>query len=69
MRGFYEYAAREEREAREAAALLETFPGLNQRQRSLIHDALKTPDCLGPSPFIKASTTSRTRLGGRTCGA
>jgi Fic family protein len=43
MRGFYQYLAHEEREAKEAALLLESFPGLNHRQRSLIHDALKNP--------------------------
>src|SRR5438876_7738146 len=43
MRDFYIYVAEEEREAKEAAILLETFPGLNQRQRFLIHDALKNP--------------------------
>lgn len=43
MREFYLYIAREEREAKEAADLLESFPGLNQRQRFLIHDALKNP--------------------------
>ena len=43
MREFYVYVAREEQAAKEAASLLESFPGLNQRQRFLIHDALKNP--------------------------
>ncbi len=43
IRDFYNYVAHEERQAREAAVLLESFPGLNQRQRFLIHDALKNP--------------------------
>lgn len=43
IRGFDEYVAREDREAREATSLLEQYPGLNHRQRSLINDALRDP--------------------------
>ncbi len=37
------YLVSEQRELKEASKLLESFPGLNYRQRSLINDALKTP--------------------------
>jgi Fic family protein len=38
---FNEYIRNEVREMKEAAQLLETLPGLNNRQRALIHDAIK----------------------------
>jgi Fic family protein len=40
---FNKYVIHEEREAKEAARLLEDYPGLNQRQRFVIHDAIKNP--------------------------
>jgi Fic family protein len=39
--GFRAWYANEMREIKEARELLESFPGLNNRQRHLIHDALK----------------------------
>jgi Fic family protein len=40
---FREFVANEVRELKEARELLDAFPGLNNRQRYLIHDALKHP--------------------------
>jgi len=62
MRGFYDYVAREEEAGREAAKLLESFPGLNFRQRCLVHDALKNPalECTFKSHQTKCHVTNPT---------
>ncbi|MFL5342637.1 MAG: Fic family protein [Gemmataceae bacterium] len=44
MHDFYSYVARQQREMKEAVAMLEAFPGLNHRQRSFVQDAIKNPD-------------------------
>jgi DNA-binding transcriptional ArsR family regulator len=44
MASFREFAANEVREIKEARDLLDSFPGLNNRQRYLIHHALKHPN-------------------------
>jgi Fic family protein len=41
---FHRYVLAELRETKEAAHVLDSFPGLNNRQRSLIQDALKHPN-------------------------
>jgi len=43
MSDFQKYLLHEEQEARMAASLLESYPGLNQRQRLVVHEMLKNP--------------------------
>jgi hypothetical protein len=43
MRDFYAYVAKETEESQKAAMLLELYPGLNHRQRTMISDVLKNP--------------------------